>query len=87
MLKHVRSWLYVGDESRPFVVLDGYQVYMGSTMIVRLLAGCHCTCALINWMVLLQLASGQDLTLLPYVYLKQKSFFLQNQFWQTYSYI
>ena len=22
MLKHVRSWLYVGDESRPFVVLD-----------------------------------------------------------------
>ena len=23
MLNHVRSWLYVGDESRPFVVLDG----------------------------------------------------------------
>ena len=22
MLNHVRSWLYVGDESRPFVVLD-----------------------------------------------------------------
>ena len=22
MLNHVQSWLYVGDESRPFVVLD-----------------------------------------------------------------
>ena len=31
-----------------------YQVYMGSSMIVRPLADCHCTCALINWMVLLQ---------------------------------
>ena len=23
MVNHVRSWLYVGDESRPFMVLDG----------------------------------------------------------------
>ena len=23
MLNHARSWLYVGDESRPFVVLNG----------------------------------------------------------------
>ena len=23
MLNHVQSWLYVGDESRPFMVLDG----------------------------------------------------------------
>ena len=23
MLNHVRSWLYIGDESRPFMVLDG----------------------------------------------------------------
>ena len=23
MLNHVRFWLYVGDESRPFVILDG----------------------------------------------------------------
>ena len=23
MLNHVQSWLYAGDESRPFVVLDG----------------------------------------------------------------
>ena len=30
-----------------------YRVYMGSSMIVRPLVGCHCTCALINWMVLL----------------------------------
>ena len=31
-----------------------YRVYMGSSMTVRPLAGCYCTCALINWMVLLQ---------------------------------
>ena len=30
-----------------------YRVYMGSSMIVRPLAGCHSTCALINWSVLL----------------------------------
>ena len=29
-----------------------YRVYMGSSMIVRPLAGCHCTCVLINWSVL-----------------------------------
>ena len=29
-----------------------YRVYMGSSMIVRPLVGCHCTCALINWLVL-----------------------------------
>ena len=23
MVYHVRSWLYIGDDSRPFVVLDG----------------------------------------------------------------
>ena len=34
-----------------------YQVYMGSSMTVRPLAGCHCTCTLINWSVLRQLAS------------------------------
>ena len=32
-----------------------YRVYMGSSMIVRPLVGCHCTCALINWTVLLHL--------------------------------
>ena len=29
-----------------------YQVYMGSSMTVRPLVGYHCTCALINWLVL-----------------------------------
>ena len=29
-----------------------YRVYMGSSMIVRPLASHHCTCALINWLVL-----------------------------------
>ena len=29
MLNHVRSWLYVGDESRPFEVLDGLQGLYG----------------------------------------------------------
>ena len=34
-----------------------YRVYMGSSMIVGPLADCHCTCALINWSVLLQFMS------------------------------
>ena len=33
--------------------LIDYQVYMGSSTIVWPLAGYHCTCALINWTVLL----------------------------------
>jgi hypothetical protein len=28
MLNHVRSWLYVGDDSRSFVILMDYRVYM-----------------------------------------------------------
>ena len=36
-----------------------YWVYMGSSMIVRPLASCHCTCALINWTVLSQLYPPQ----------------------------
>ena len=31
-----------------------YLVYMVSSMTVRPLAGCHCTCTLINWSVLRQ---------------------------------
>ena len=38
-----------------------YQVYMGSSMTVQPLAGCYCTCDLINWTVLLQLASNLQL--------------------------
>ena len=41
-------------ESRPFVVLDELSVYMGSSMTVRPLVGYHCTCALINWSIMLQ---------------------------------
>ena len=49
-----------------------YQVYMGSSMTVRPLAGCYCTCALINWTVLLQLASEQDSTLIATCVFKTK---------------
>ena len=55
-------------ESRPFVVLDGLSVYMGSSMTVRPLAGCYCTCALINWTVLLQLL----ITMVPCSFTKFK---------------
>ena len=41
-----------------------YRVYMGSSMIERPLVGCHYTCALINWLVLLQLVLEQDSTLI-----------------------
>ena len=37
-----------------------YRVYIDSSMIVRPLAGCHCTYALINWMVLLLEYDGSD---------------------------
>jgi len=33
-----------------------YQVYMGSSMIVRLLTGYHCTCVLISWTVLIRVS-------------------------------
>ena len=47
---------------------------MGSSVTVRPLAGCHCTCALINWSVLLQLASEQDSTLIASCVFKTKVF-------------
>ena len=64
-----------------------YRVYMGSSMIVRPLVDYHCTCALINWTVLLQLASEQDLTLIATCVFKTKVFVFQNQFLATNSYI
>ena len=36
----------------PSWYLTDYRVYMGSSMTVRPLAGCHRTCTLINWSVL-----------------------------------
>ena len=45
------------------------------------LGDCYCTCALINWTILLQLASEQDSTLnMPYVYLKQSFLFAKISF-------
>ena len=60
MLNHVRPWLYFGDESRPFKVLDRLLGLYVSNMIVRSLAGCHYTCALINYTVLLLEYDGSD---------------------------
>ena len=51
-----------------------YWVYMGSSMTVRPLVGCYCTCALINWMVLSQLASEQDSSLIATGVFKTKVF-------------
>ena len=59
-----------------------YRVYIGSSMTVRPLMGCHCICALINWSVLRQLASEQGSTLIATYVFKTKVFVLQNQFWQ-----
>ena len=42
MLNHARSWLYVGDESRPFVVLDGLPGLYG----LKYESAAACTCAL-----------------------------------------
>ena len=64
-----------------------YPVYMGSSKIVGPLADCHCTCALINWSILLQLASEQGSTLIATCVFKTKVFVFQNQFLATHSYI
>ena len=60
---------------------------MGSSMKVGPLGGWHCTCALINWTVLLQLVLEQDLTLFATCVFKTKVFVFENQFLATYSYI
>ena len=77
-------WIVYRDPS--WYSID-YRVYMGSSITVRPLAGCHCTCALINWSVLLQLISEQDSTLIATYVFKTKVFVFQNQFLATYSYI
>ena len=64
-----------------------YWVYMGSSMTMRPLAGCHCTCALINWSVLLQLISEQDSTLIATYVFKTKVFVLPKPFLATNRYI
>ena len=73
--------------SRPVVVLDGLPVYMGSSMTVRLLADCHCTCTLINWSVLRQLVSEQDSTLIVTSVFKTKVLFSKNPSLATNNYI
>ena len=44
-----------------------YRVYMGSSMIVNCFACCHCTCALINWAVVLHAFLNGPLSELVYV--------------------
>ena len=36
------------------MISSDYRVYIGSSMIVDRFGDCYCTCALINWTVLLQ---------------------------------
>ena len=77
-------WIVYRDPS--WYSMD-YRVYMGSSMTVRPLAGYYCTYALINWIVLLQLVSEQDSTLIATCVFKTKVFVFQNQFLATNSYI
>ena len=80
MLNHVRSWLYVGDESRPFVVLDEQPGLYGLKYDSATACGLPLYLCSYKLDILLQLALEQDSTLLQYVYLKQKSLFYKNQF-------
>ena len=77
-------WIVYRD---PSWYSTNYRVYMGSSMTVRPLADCHCTCAIINWSVLRQLALEQDSTLIATCVFKTKIFVFQNQFLATNSYI
>ena len=76
----------MGNPESSWYSMD-YQVYMGLGMTVRPLVGCHCTCALINWSVLLQLAIEQHSTLIAICVFKTKVFVFQNYFLATNSYI
>ena len=78
MLNHVRSWLCVGlfkilHDTRWTIGFIWAQVWQCDCY-----SGCHCTCALINWSVLPQLVSEQDLTLLATCVFKTKIFVFQN---------
>ena len=74
-------------ELRPFVILDRLLDLYGLKYDSATTVDCHCSYTLINWSVLLQLASEQDLTLIATCVFKTKVFILQNQFLATYSYI
>ena len=65
-------------ESRPFVVLDGLPGLYGLKYDSATACGCYCTCALINLMDLLQLASEKDSTLIATCVFKTKVFVFQN---------
>jgi hypothetical protein len=53
MLNHVWSWLYVGD-LKSFVVSSDYRFIWAQVWQFDHFSDCYCTCALINWTVLLQ---------------------------------
>ena len=67
-------------ESRSFVVLDGLSGLYGLKYEVQPLAGCYCTCALINWSILLQLVSEQDSILIATCVFKSKVLFFKTSF-------
>ena len=77
-------WIIYRDPS--WYSMD-YRVYMCSSMTVRPLAGCHCTCTLINWSVLRQLALEQGSMLIVTCVFKTKVFVFQNPSLATNSYI
>ena len=76
MLNHVRSWLYVGDELRPFVVLDGLPGLYG--LKYDSATACGLPLYLCSYKLDGSVTAGirGRFKLLPYVYLKQKSLFL-----------
>ena len=61
-------------ELRPFVVLDGLPGLYGLKYDSATTCAYHCTCALINWSVLLQLVSEQDSILIATCVFKTKVF-------------
>jgi hypothetical protein len=87
MLNHYDLGLYVGwfEIPRDFIGLPELYGFKCENLITWVIV--FCTCALIIWMVPLQLASEQDSTLnLSNVYLKQRFCFIKSVL-STYSYI
>ena len=69
------------------MVLDGLPGLYGFKYDSATACGCHCTCTLINWSVLRQLALEQDSTLIITCVFKTKVFVSENPSLATNSYI
>ena len=79
MLNHVRSWFVCWFVWDPSWFHRTTEFIRAQVWWFDRFGDCYCTCALINWTVLLQLALEQGSTLnLSHGYLKQRFYFIKS---------